>query len=218
MSDTPNVPHLFPALTPPHVLGGPRWHGMRVGLLGGSFDPPHEGHMHISLAAIKGLQLDFVWWLVTPQNPIKSHAPLPLPERLKLARNLVDHSKILVSDIEKDLGTSITYYSVKKIKAHFPHTDFVWISGMDNALNLHKWHHWKDLLREICMVHLTRNPARSLVKSCPLRMYGRQNHIFIDRGGRFPLDSGTTYWMMQKKMVNMSSTLLREKSISKSTS
>jgi nicotinate-nucleotide adenylyltransferase len=195
--------------TPPHPGNGQLWKNLRVGLLGGSFDPPHEGHVHISLAAMKGLHLDAVWWLVSPQNPIKSVTPMPLEERVRLCEKLVDHPKILVSDIEREFGTSITYYSVLKLKEHFPSTRFVWISGMDNALGLHKWHHWRDLLSEICMVHLTRNPARSLVRSCPLRLYGRQNHVFIDKGGALPLDPGTTYWMMQKKMVNISSTQIR---------
>jgi len=199
--------------TQPHLLNGPRWKNARVGLLGGSFNPPHKGHLHISLAALKGLHLDAVWWLVSPKNPIKEIDPLPLDERVKLCRDLVDHPKILVSDIEKELDTTITYYSIKKLKTHYPDTQFVWISGMDNALGLHRWHHWKELLSEICMVHLTRNPARSLVSACPLRMYGKQRHVVIDKGGKYPLDSGTTYWMMQKKMLNISSTEIRNKQL-----
>ncbi len=199
--------------TPPHLLNSPRWKYKRIGLLGGSFNPPHEGHVHISLAAMKGLHLDSVWWLVSPQNPIKEDKPLPLEERMQLCQNLVEHPKILVSDIEKYLGTSITYYSVKKLKKLYPSTQFTWISGMDNALGLHKWHHWKDLLSEISMVHLTRNPARSLVSACPLRMYEKQRHVVIDKGGHYSLDSGTTYWMMQKKMVNVSSTEIRNKQL-----
>jgi nicotinate-nucleotide adenylyltransferase len=183
---------------------------MRVGLLGGSFNPPHEGHVHISLAAMKGLELDAVWWLVTPQNPLKDQKPLPLAERMALSRAITKHSKIIVSDLEKDLGTNITYDTIRKLKTRYAKTKFVWISGMDNALNLHKWNHWQDLLNEICMVHLTRHPARSLVRSCPLRMLATQKHVFLDKAGKLPLDSGTTYWMMQKKMVNISSSQIRE--------
>lgn len=197
--------------TKPHLLNSPRWKGKRVGLLGGSFNPPHEGHLHISLAALKGLKLDCVWWLVSPQNPIKADKPLPLETRMELCEKLVDHPQILISDIEKDLGTTITYYSVKELKKRFPATEFVWISGMDNALSLHKWNYWRELLGEICMVHLTRTPAKTLVTKSPLRMYARQKHVFIDHAQRLPLDSGTTYWMMQKKMVNISSTEIREK-------
>ena len=197
----------------PHLLNGPRWKNKRVGLLGGSFNPPHEGHVHISLAAMKGLHLDAIWWLVSPQNPIKSDTPLPLDERMKLCENLVDHPKILITDIEKEIGTTITYYTIKTLKKYYADTQFVWISGMDNALGLHRWHHWRDLLKEIPMVHLTRNPARSLVSACPLRMYGKQKHVVIDKGGEYPLDSGITYWMMQKKIVNISSTEIRSKQL-----
>ncbi len=202
---------LMSFMNAPHIRNSARWKNMRVGLLGGSFNPPHEGHVHISLAALKGLELDCVWWLVSPQNPIKLEKPLPLETRMKLCREIVDHPKIVITDIERELETAITYYSIKKLKARFPQTEFVWISGMDNALTLHKWHHWRELLDEVCMVHLTRNPAKTLVTTCPLRMYAPQKHVFIDHGSRRPLDSGTTYWMMQKKMVNISSTELREK-------
>jgi len=183
---------------------------MRIGLLGGSFNPPHEGHVHISMAAMKGLHLDAVWWLVTPQNPIKDVKAPPQNARADLCRELVTHPKILVSNIETRLQSNITYHTIKGLRHNYPHTDFVWISGMDNALGLHRWNYWQDLLSEICMVHLTRNPARSLVRNCPYRMYDRQKHVFIDKGAKLPLDSGTTYWMMQKKMVNISSTEIRE--------
>lgn len=197
--------------TSPHLLNSPRWKNKRVGLLGGSFNPPHEGHVHISIAAMKGLYLDAVWWLVTPQNPIKDESPLPLKERMRLSKDLVKHPKIIISTIEDELGTNITYDTIKKLKRYYSKTNFVWISGMDNALGLHEWNHWQDLLSEICMVHLTRSPARTLVKQCPLRMYEPQNHVFIDKAGHLPLDPGTTYWMMQKKMVNISSTEIRKK-------
>lgn len=196
----------------PQLRDSARWNGLRVGLLGGSFNPPHEGHVHISLAALKGLELDAIWWLVTPQNPLKSEQPAPLEERMALSRELVSsHRKIFVSDMEKDLDTTKTYDTVRKIKSHFPLTNFVWVSGMDNALTLHKWHNWRELLKEIAMVHLTRSPASSLIQSCPLRMLGSQKHVVLAKAGRFPLDSETTYWMLQKPMVDISSTELRAK-------
>lgn len=169
--------------------------------------------MHISLAAMKGLNLDAIWWLVSPQNPLKEQEPRPLDERMALCHQIVDHPKILISDIENSLGTTITYFSIKKLKLLYPNTEFVWISGMDNALGLHRWNHWQALLSEICMVHLTRNPARSLVRACPLRMFAKQKHVVIDKGGHYPLDSGITYWMMQKKMLNISSTEIRNKQL-----
>lgn len=184
---------------------------MRIGLLGGSFNPPHNGHAHISMAALKGLQLDVVWWLVTPQNPLKKDVPADMDERITECRKIAQHPKIVVSDIERSLGTHITYDTIKKLKIRHPNTDFVWISGMDNALSLHKWHNWKELLKIIPMVHITREPATSLIKQCPLRMYGIQKHFFVDQAAKHPLEPGTTFWMLQKKMVNISSTELRKK-------
>ena len=198
-------------ITPPHLLDTQRWKNLRIGLLGGSFDPPHHGHLHISHAALKGLKLDYVWWLVTPQNPNKTRKPIPMQERIDQCQVLATHPQMLVSGLEDDLNTRITYKSVKGLKRHFPHSQFVWISGMDNALGLHRWHNWRDLLGELSFVHLTRNPARSLVQSCPLRLYSNQTHRIIDKSGLWPLDAGTTYWMMQKKMIPISSTEIRNK-------
>ena len=199
--------------TKPSLLDNSRWRNLRIGLLGGSFNPPHEGHVHISLAALIGLELNLVWWLVTPQNPLKKQIPETMEERIKKCQKIAFHPKIVVSDIEKELGTRITYYSIKKLKKTHTSCDFVWISGMDNALSLHKWHHWKDLLREIPMVHLTRKPATTLIQQCPLRLYSKQKHVFVDKAARYPLAPGTTFWMLQKKMVNISSTEIRERSL-----
>ncbi len=185
---------------------------MRVGLLGGSFNPPHEGHVHISLAVLNSLQLDAIWWLVTPQNPLKGDIiPLPIEERMEMSRELITHPKILVTDLEKELGTTLTYHSIKALKSRFPKTDFVWIMGMDNVHSFHHWNNWRDLLMEIPMAHLTRSPATSLVRNSPAKMQAGQRHIVVDKGGRFPLDSGLTYWLLQKKMVDISSTELRNK-------
>ncbi len=185
---------------------------MRIGLLGGSFNPPHEGHLHISKMALRSLDLDAIWWLVTPKNPLKSAKNLPsIEERTELCRNLIDHPKILATGIEKQFQTTYSYASVKQLKKSFPSTQFAWITGMDNAHNMHLWEKWRDLLADICIVHITRHPPVKLMKNCPVRMMSNQKHIIIDRGGRVPLDSHTTYWLLQKKMVNISSTEIRNK-------
>lgn len=187
---------------------------MRVGILGGSFNPPHKGHIHISKIALKTLQLDAVWWLVTPRNPLKSHdSLLPLHTRLELSRKIMDHPKIVVSSLEAEMRTFHSYGTVKLLKDHFPNTQFCWITGMDNAHNLHKWHHWRKLLGEICMVHVTRHPPVKLIRQCPVRMLQTQRHIILSHGQKALLDSHTTYWLLQKKMVNISSTEIREKAM-----
>jgi nicotinate-nucleotide adenylyltransferase len=198
----------------PQLLNSHRWKNMRIGLLGGSFNPPHPGHVHISKIALKALHLDAVWWLVTPQNPLKSKdGLLPIEERLRLSREIMQHPKIVISDIESQLKTPHSYATVVALKKHFPATQFAWITGMDNAHNLHKWNHWQKLLDEICMIHITRHPPVRLMKQCPVRMMASQRHIILDHGRHVPLESRTTYWLLQKKMINISSTEIRNKII-----
>lgn len=186
---------------------------MRIGLLGGSFNPPHPGHLHISHIALASLNLHAVWWIVTPNNPLKNKSILlPYEERLTLCNEITkDMPKILVTDIERTLKTNITLHTVKKLKHLYPSTQFVWITGMDNALNLHKWNHWRSLLNEICMLHITRHPAISLTQRCPQRLLSNHRHEILQRGGTLPLLPGLSYWLLQKKMINISSTEIRNK-------
>jgi len=185
---------------------------MRIGILGGSFNPPHKGHLHISNIALKSLQLDVVWWLITPQNPLKSATGLPSVEkRVELCKDITsNHPRIIITDIEETLKTPHSYATVKKLKSHFPNTTFTWITGMDNAHNLHNWNEWQNLLKKICMIHITRHPPVKLVKQCPARILSSQKHVIIERGGKYPLDSHTTYWLLQKKALDISSTEIRK--------
>ncbi len=197
--------------SPPHLLDGARWRGKRVGLLGGSFNPPHLGHVHISISALQALELDCVWWLVSPQNPLKEEKPLPLDERMELCRGIVSHPQIIVSDIEAELGTNKSVDTMSKLKMRFWGTKFVWISGMDNAHELHKWSRWKHLLSMVPMAHFARPPASTLAKNCPERMMSQQKQIVTCKVGRKSLNSKRTYWMMQRKMIDISSTNIRNK-------
>lgn len=202
----------------PTLHNSTRWKNMRVGLLGGSFNPPHEGHLHISKSVLKSLHLDAVWWLVTPQNPLKTSKDLlPIEERLDLSTQIIDHPKIIATTIEEQFQSRYSYQTVRALKKHYPHTQFAWITGMDNAHNFHLWNRWKDILQEICMIHITRHPPVKLIKSCPVRFLSRQKHITMDRGAAVPLDSHTTYWLLQKKMINISSTEIRKKNNGKTT-
>ncbi len=123
--------------------------GMSVGLFGGSFDPPHAGHCLVSLTALKALQLDRIWWLVSPQNPLKQHAPKDTAARVAACRALARHPKIFVSDEETRLGTQYAIDTVRRLKAASPGVRFVWLMGADNLAGLHKWKFWDDLMREI---------------------------------------------------------------------
>lgn len=197
--------------TPPHLYDSPRWSGLRIGLLGGSFNPPHEGHVHISHVARTMLNLDAVWWLVTPQNPFKAGKSLaPYDERLDACRAMTGaHPHLIVSDLERQMGVNRSYDTLKALRPHFPQTDFVWITGMDNAQNFHKWYRWKDILALVPTAHVARPPSCSLIEHAPFKALSTHRHVFVDRALRAPLNPGVTYWILQKKMLNISSTQIR---------
>ena len=123
--------------------------GMSVGLFGGSFDPPHAGHRLVSLTALKALQLDRIWWLVSPQNPLKQHAPKDTAARVAMCRELARHPKIFVSDEETRLGTQYAIDTVRRLKEGNPGVCFIWLMGADNLAGLHKWKSWDKLMKEI---------------------------------------------------------------------
>ena len=123
--------------------------GMSVGLFGGSFDPPHAGHRLVSLTALKALQLDRIWWLVSPQNPLKQHAPKDTAARVAACRALARHPKIFVSDEETRLGTQYAIDTVRRLKEGNPGVCFIWLMGADNLAGLHKWKSWDKLMKEI---------------------------------------------------------------------
>jgi nicotinate-nucleotide adenylyltransferase len=123
--------------------------GAKVALFGGSFDPPHDGHRLVAKAALRALQVDYVWWLVSPQNPLKTHKPDALEKRLAAVRALADDRRFIVSAEEARLGTHYAIDTVRALKAAHPHVDFVWLIGADNLTALHRWKDWQKLLHEL---------------------------------------------------------------------
>ncbi len=131
----------------------------RVGLLGGSFNPAHGGHRRISLEALKRLELDQVWWLVAPQNPLKPKAETaPLERRLERARAVAAHPRIRVSDLEVRLGTRYSVDTVARLRARFADTRFVWLMGADNLVTLHRWRRWRQLVDLVPIAVFDRDP------------------------------------------------------------
>lgn len=133
-----------PVLRPLSHWGDRR--AVRVGLLGGSFNPAHEGHRHISLVALRCLGLDEVWWLVSPQNPLKSRVGMaPLMPRLVTAQRIAAHPRIRVTDLESRLGTQFTADTLIHLRRCFPRTHFVWLMGADNLMQIDRWRDWEKI-------------------------------------------------------------------------
>lgn len=133
-----------------------------VGLMGGSFNPAHDGHLHVARMAFSRLGVDEVWWLVSPQNPLKPHDGMaPLPERMESARRAARHPRIRVCDLEHRLGTRFTADTLVELRRRCPRTRFVWIMGADNLIGFHRWERW-SLIFHCAAVAVFDRPSYSL--------------------------------------------------------
>ncbi len=129
----------------PHLYG-PSFAGQKIGLLGGSFNPAHGGHRAMSLYALNRLGLDAVWWVVSPQNPLKSPRDMaPFEKRILQAKKIARHPKIIVTDIEAQLNTRYTVDTLRKLSRQFPKTRFVWLMGSDNMQQIPRWRRWPEI-------------------------------------------------------------------------
>jgi nicotinate-nucleotide adenylyltransferase len=136
---------------PPHARG------MRIGLLGGSFNPPHAGHALITRLALARLRLDHVWWLVTPGNPLKPQGELAtLEARVDAARRLAAGPRVVVTDIETQIGARYTYETLAWLRRRAPGVHFVWIMGADNLRQFHLWRHWRSIADLVPIVVIDR--------------------------------------------------------------
>jgi nicotinate-nucleotide adenylyltransferase len=131
----------------------------RIGLLGGSFNPAHAGHLHITLEALKRLDLDEVWWLVSPHNPLKQKSDLAdYTKRLASAKALIRHPRIKVLDIEEREGLHYSIDTIRFLQERTPKTQFVWLMGADNLEHFHRWKSWREILARMPVVVIDRAP------------------------------------------------------------
>ncbi|HWY62082.1 MAG TPA: nicotinate (nicotinamide) nucleotide adenylyltransferase [Rhizomicrobium sp.] len=149
--------------------------GLVIGLLGGSFNPAHGGHLYVSLTALRRLKLDYVWWLVSPGNPLKDGREMaPFEKRLAGAKKMARHPRLIVSDIERQLGTRYTIDTVAALKRRFPGIHFVWLMGSDNLENFHLWRNWKDIAVRLPLVVVQRpGSILAATHAAPIRRYGK---------------------------------------------
>src|SRR3954468_24894361 len=144
-------------MLPPRLVLPPHAPGMRIGLFGGTFDPPHAAHLAASLLAMKRLKLDRMWWLVTPGNPLKNTRGLrPLTQRMAEARKLAHHPRIDVTGLEAVINTRYTYDTLEFLVRRCPRVRFVWVMGADDLRSFYRWQSWRRIANLLPMAVVTR--------------------------------------------------------------
>lgn len=184
--------------------------GQRIGLLGGSFDPPHAGHVHISREALKRFGLDQVWWLVSPANPLKKRGPAPLEKRMAACRALVRHPRIHVSDFEAQAGTRYTAQTLAALQKACPDAQFVWLMGADNLAQFDQWQDWRQIMERVPVGVLARPGQRisaRMSKAARIYDFARLNA----RDSRMLGHLRAPAWcFVNVPMMDISSTCLRQ--------
>ena len=182
----------------------------RIGLLGGSFDPPHKGHVYISIEAKKLLQINEIWWLVTPQNPLKISEPATYQERIKNCKEISKDKPILIKEIEKKINSKYTYQTLDYLLNHYTNIKFFWIMGADNLINFHKWQKWRQIFKEISIVVFKRHGYnKQALKSIACKTFSnyRINSHQINKNNFIKLPSWT--WVDNRE-IKISSTEIRQ--------
>jgi nicotinate-nucleotide adenylyltransferase len=185
--------------------------GMRIGLLGGSFDPAHAAHREISLTALKRLGLDQVWWLVTQGNPLKDVSKLPgLEERVAAARRIARHPRIEVTGFDGGSGTGYTVDLLRALKRRFPNVHFVWLMGADNLVDFDRWKAWPEIFATMPIAVLDRPGFR--MKARASRASQRFAPYYVDEtdAARLALLLPPAWTVLSHRLSGLSSTALRE--------
>ncbi len=168
--------------------------GMTVGLYGGSFDPPHPGHRHVAQTALRRLGLDRVWWLPSPGNPFKPHAPTPLNSRIRAIDALAPEPRQVASDLEARLRTNRTITLIRHLQTRHPRVRFIWVMGADGLAELHHWTAWREIVERVplCIVARPRIGLKARLSKAA-RMMARHRVPEISAKGLTSRRRGWTY-------------------------
>ena len=181
-----------------------------IGLLGGSFDPPHKGHLYISTEAKKKFNLDEIWWLVTPKNPLKIIKPASYNERVKNCKLITKNSPIIIKEIEKKINSKYTYETIEYLINHYNNIRFYWLMGADNLINFHKWQKWKQIFKEIPIVIFKRHGYNTkALKSITAKTFSNYKVSSVILNKNFLTKTPAWMWINNKE-IKISSTEIRK--------
>lgn len=184
--------------------------GNRIGLFGGSFNPPHSGHRLVASTVLKRLGLDQIWWFVTPGNPLKDHANLaPLETRLDRTAALADHPRMKVTAYETVLGTPYTARTIVALRAMRPSVRFVWVMGADNLGSFHRWQDWRQIVGSVPIAIVDRPGASLSVLSSPMAKAFEKYRLPEEEAARLPELEPPVWTFLHAPLDRTSSTGLR---------
>ncbi|MBT9384527.1 nicotinate-nucleotide adenylyltransferase [Pseudooceanicola sp. CBS1P-1] len=185
--------------------------GQSIGLLGGSFDPPHHGHVHITLAALRAFDLDQVWWLVSPGNPLKSRGPAPMQDRLDAARRLLDHPRVKITDLEARTGTRYTAETLRALGPLYPGVRFTWLMGADNLVQFDRWQEWRWIMETFPLGVLARPGERLGARTSRAARIYRDHRLPAVQSHLLARSAAPAWCFVNVPLVSISSTLLRQR-------
>jgi len=188
--------------------------GGRIGLLGGSFNPAHEAHRHISLIALRRLKLDAVLWIVSPQNPLKSDLDsAPLAARVERARELATDPRIFVTSLEQSFGTHYTIDTIEALQRAFPKARFVWLMGSDNLAQFHRWRRWKTIAQRVPIAVIARPDFTTAALASPAARFLLSSRIDPEAAQELPGRAPPAWVFLEERLDPASSTAIRARGL-----
>lgn len=184
--------------------------GTVIGLLGGSFDPAHQGHAHITREALRRFGLDQVWWLVSPGNPLKSRAPAPLASRIARGQQVMNDPRVTVTGIEAQFGTRYTAQTLRRLAELYPGARFVWLMGADNLAQFDQWQDWHWIMDNFPVGVLARPGDRISARTSKAARIYRQHRLKARESHILARVGGPAWCFVNVPMVSISSTMLRQ--------
>ena len=184
-----------------------------IGLIGGSFDPPHEGHMHIAKWALRSLPLDKLWWVVSKRNPLKKQSTTDFENRIKNTQKLVKQPKMLVTDLEAVFDTEFTVDFLCKVKSEYPKGNFTWIMGADGLNNFHEWKHWEKIFEMIPIAIFARPSYSDFLTTVAGKKYSK-NLLPENRSNQLMQCKAPAWAFFDIPLKNISSTEIRNRKTS----